>query len=237
MPAFLVDPTGYDARDLLDGQKYVEGKTKEVFEIIKPLDTEKLTRDLIKLKEEGINSVAIVFIHGYNYQEHEKQAGEIAKSLGFGNVSLSHELLPVIKTLPRGQSTVVDAYLTPIVKEYIDNFLAGFKPGFEKHTRVEFMQSDGGLCSWRNFSGLRSLLSGPAGGVVGEAKTCYDEDNKIPVIGFDMGGTSTDVSRYAGEFEFSFESITAGINIAAPQLDINTVAAGGGSILEYVNGV
>ncbi|KAG7842730.1 hypothetical protein KL941_004760 [Ogataea angusta] len=237
MPAFLVDPTGYDARDLLDSKRYVEGKTKEVFEIIKPLDTEKLTCDLLKLKEQGINSLAIVFIHGYNYQEHEKKAGEIAKSLGFGNISLSHELLPVIKTLPRGQSTVVDAYLTPIVKKYIDGFLAGFEPGFEKHTRVEFMQSDGGLCSWRNFSGLRSLLSGPAGGVVGEAKTCYDRDNKIPVIGFDMGGTSTDVSRYAGEFEFSFESITAGINIAAPQLDINTVAAGGGSILEYVNGV
>ncbi|CDK26344.1 unnamed protein product [Kuraishia capsulata CBS 1993] len=237
MPAFLVDPTSYDAKDMIDGKKYVEGETKEVFEIMKPLDKVKITQDLKKLKSEGIESVAIVFIHGYNFQRHEKEAGEIAKSLGFKNVSLSHELLPVIKAVPRGQSTVVDAYLTPIVKDYIENFLSGFRQDFEDHTRIEFMQSDGGLCSWKNFSGLRSLLSGPAGGVVGEAKTCYDPNYNTPVIGFDMGGTSTDVSRYAGEFEFSFESITAGIKIAAPQLDINTVAAGGGSILTYKNGV
>ncbi|GME91972.1 unnamed protein product [Ambrosiozyma monospora] len=173
MPAFLVDPTGYDAQDLVDGKKYVRGETKEVFEIIEPLNQEKLTTDLKKLKEDGIDSVAIVFIHGYNFQEHEKLAGSIAKKLGFNNISLSHEILPVIKTVPRGQSTVVDAYLTPIVKEYINGFLSGFKPGFEEHTRIEFMQSDGGLSSWRNFSGLRSLLSGPAGGVVGEAKTFF----------------------------------------------------------------
>lgn len=237
MPAFLVDPTSYDAQELVDDKKFVHGETKEVFEILKPLDTEKLQQDLKMLKNEGIDSVAIVFIHGFNFQQHEKEAGRIAKKLGFKNISLSHEILPVLKAVPRGQSTVADAYLTPIVKDYIANFLSGFKPDFEKHTRVEFMQSDGGLCSWRNFTGLKSLLSGPAGGVVGEAKTCYDPDNKIPVIGFDMGGTSTDASRYAGEYEFSFESVTAGIKIAAPQLDINTVAAGGGSILSYKNGV
>lgn len=237
MPAFTVDPTNYDAQDLMDGKRYVRGETKEVFEILKPLDTEKLTEDLQKLKKEGIDSVAIVFVHGYNYQLHEKQAGKIAKDLGFKHISMSHEILPVIKVVPRGQSTVVDAYLTPIVKEYVKSFLDGFKEGFEKHTRVEFIQSDGGLCSWENFTGLKSLLSGPAGGVVGEAKTCYDPDNQTPIIGFDMGGTSTDVSRYAGDFEFSFESTTAGIKIASPQLDINTVAAGGGSILSYKNGV
>lgn len=237
MPLFLVDPTGYDAQELVDNERYVLGETKEVFEIIKPLDKVQLETDLVLLKATGIDSVAIVFIHGFNYQRHEKEAGAIAQKLGFKNISLSHEILPVLKLVTRGQSTVVDAYLTPIVKEYISNFLSGFRPDFEEHTRVEFMQSDGGLCSWRNFTGLKSLLSGPAGGVVGEAKTCYDKDNKIPVIGFDMGGTSTDASRYAGEYEFSFESLTAGIKIAAPQLDINTVAAGGGSILSYRNGV
>ncbi|KAK6455239.1 5-oxoprolinase [Scheffersomyces xylosifermentans] len=236
MPAFTVDPTGYDARDLLDNKRFVLGETKEVFEIIEQLNVNKLTEDLQELRKEGIESIAIVFIHGFNYQEHEKLAGKIAQSLGFTNVSLSHEILPVIKTVSRGQSTTVDAYVTPIIKEYIQNFLSGLREDFEEHTRIEFMQSDGGLCSWRNFSGLKSLLSGPAGGVVGAAKTSYDAVKKIPVIGFDMGGTSTDVSRYAGEFEFSFESITAGIKIAAPQLDINTVASGGGSILFYRNG-
>ncbi|TID22517.1 hypothetical protein CANINC_003292 [Pichia inconspicua] len=237
MPAFLVDPTGYDAKDLVDNKEYVLGETNEVFQILKPLDTQKLEQDLRKIKDEGVDSIAIVFIHGFNYQKHEKQAGEIAEKIGFKHISLSHEILPVIKAVPRGQSTVVDAYLTPIVKDYIKSFLSGFKEDFEQHTRIEFMQSDGGLCSWKNFTGLKSLLSGPAGGVVGEAKTCYDKENKIPLIGFDMGGTSTDVSRYAGEYEFSFESTTAGIKIAAPQLDINTVAAGGGSILTYRNGV
>ncbi|CAH6723370.1 5-oxoprolinase [[Candida] jaroonii] len=237
LPAFTVDPTGYNAQELLDNEKYVHGETKEVFEIIKPLDKEKLTKDLMELKQSGIDSIAIVFIHGYNYKTHEIEAGEIARKIGFSNISLSHEILPIIKTIPRGQSTVVDSYLTPILKEYINGFLKGLKPGFEEHTRIEFMQSDGGLCSWENFTGLKSLLSGPAGGVVGLAKTAYDENYKIPVIGFDMGGTSTDVSRYAGSYEFSFETITAGIKIATPQLDINTIAAGGGSRLFYENGI
>ncbi|CUM67287.1 uncharacterized protein PRCAT00004980001 [Priceomyces carsonii] len=236
LPAFTVDPTGYDCEDLFDGKKYVKGKTKEIFEILEPLDETKLRKDLATLKEDGIDSIAVVFIHGYNFQDHEKSAGRVAQDLGFRNISLSHEVLPVIKAVTRGQSTTVDAYLTPIVKEYIANFLSGLKPNYKDHTRIEFMQSDGGLCSYEKFSGLRSLLSGPAGGVVGQAMTCYDENNKIPVIGFDMGGTSTDVSRYAGDYEFSFENITAGIKIAAPQIDVNTVAAGGGSILFYRNG-
>lgn len=237
LPAFSVDPSGYDAKDLVDGKKYVYGETNEVFEVIKPLNKQKLTEDLVELKEQGINSVAIVFIHGYNYKTHEMQAGEIAEQLGFSNVSLSHKILPIIKTVPRGQSTVVDSYLTPILQQYIKGFLKGLKPGFEKHTRIEFMQSDGGLCSWNNFSGLKSLLSGPAGGVVGLAKTSYDPDYNIPVIGFDMGGTSSDVSRYSGSYEFAFETVTAGIKLVSPQLDINTIAAGGGSILSYKNGV
>lgn len=236
LPAFTVDPTNNDCQDLFDGKKYVRGQTKEIFEILEPLDEAKLRKELLTLKNNGIDSIAIVFIHGFNFQDHEKAAGRIAQELGFRNISLSHEVLPVIKAVTRGHSTTVDAYLTPIVKDYISNFLSGLKPNYKDHTKIEFMQSDGGLCSYEKFSGLRSLLSGPAGGVVGEAKTCYDKNNKIPVIGFDMGGTSTDVSRFAGDFEFSFENITAGIKIAAPQIDVNTVAAGGGSILSYRNG-
>lgn len=237
MPAFTADPSGYDAQELYDGERYVRGETGEVFEVVTPLDETELTQQLQEIRNAGIDSLAIVFVHGYNFQVHEKQARDIALQLGFRNVSLSHELLPVIKMIPRGQSAVMDAYLTPVVADYIQGFLAGFQPGFEKHTRIEFMQSDGGLCSHQNFKGLRAILSGPAGGVVGLAKTSYDPDLKVPVIGFDMGGTSTDVSRYAGSYEFCFETSVAGIKLAAPQLDINTVAAGGGSMLFYRNGV
>lgn len=237
MPAFTADPTGYDAQDLFDEHKFVRGETGEIFEILKPLNKEEVECQLLLAKKAGINSIAVVFAHGYNFQVHEKKVGEIASQLGFTNISLSHELLPVIKMITRGQSAVVDAYLTPIVANYINSFLCGFKEDFQKHTKIEFMQSDGGLCSHQNFKGLRAILSGPAGGVVGLAKTSYDNDLRIPVIGFDMGGTSTDVSRYAGSYEFSFETSVAGIKLAAPQLDINTVAAGGGSILSYRNGV
>lgn len=237
MPAFTVDPSGYNAQELYDGERFVRGETGEVFEVLKPLPEKELREQLLEIKAAGVDSIAIVFVHGYNFQHHEKRAAEIARELGFRNVSLSHELLPVIKMIPRGQSAVVDAYLTPVVVDYIKGFLSGFQPDFEEHTRIEFMQSDGGLSSHDKFRGLRAVLSGPAGGVVGLAKTAYDEDYGTPVIGFDMGGTSTDVSRYAGAYEFCFESTVAGIKLAAPQLDISTVAAGGGSMLFYRNGV
>ena len=236
LPSFSADPTGFTAQELLDNKTFFHGRTGEVFEVIKPIAEEELKAKLSSLKKKGIDSIAVVFIHGYNFQSHEKTAGRIAKDLGFQNISLSHEILPVIKALSRGHSTVLDAYLTPIVKNYISNFLKGFAKDYDKHTRIEFMQSDGGLCSWNNFTGLKSLLSGPAGGVVGAAKTCFDSSYNIPVIGFDMGGTSTDISRYAGELEISLESVTAGIKLASPQININTVAAGGGSILSYRNG-
>ncbi|EGV66384.1 5-oxoprolinase [Yamadazyma tenuis ATCC 10573] len=238
LPAFTEDAKGYDAKDLLNGQTYVLGETKEVVKIIKPLNVDKTRAQLLELKQQGIVSVAVVLIHGYNYQEHEKQIGALANELGFVNVTLSHKVLPMIKAVNRGQSACVDAYLTPIVQEYIKGLISGFEEGFEKHTRVEFMMSDGGLCDYKKFTGLKSLLSGPAGGVVGQARTCFDIDDGTPTIGFDMGGTSTDVSRYAGlAFEHVFETTTAGIKLAAPQLDINTVAAGGSSILSYRNGL
>jgi 5-oxoprolinase (ATP-hydrolysing) len=157
--------------------------------------------------------------------------------------------------VPRGTSATADAYLTPEIKKYITGFNKGFdgdlgnKPAQQNRgTRCEFMQSDGGLVDVSKFSGLRAILSGPAGGVVGYSLTSYDPETKIPVIGFDMGGTSTgnfsqvmwlmkDVSRYAGRYEHVFETTTAGVTIQSPQLDINTVAAGGGSRLFWKNGL
>ncbi|CUM66590.1 uncharacterized protein PRCAT00004259001 [Priceomyces carsonii] len=237
LPAYTEDASGYTADDLTDGSEYVLATTKEVVQIVKPLNVDKTRRQLLELKENGIDSIAVVLIHGYNYQDHEKKIGEIAKEIGIKNISLSHEILPMIKVVNRGHSTCIDAYLTPIIKDYISSLLAGFEKNFEENTRIEFMMSDGGLCHYQKFTGLKSLLSGPAGGVVGQALTSFDIKDGTHTVGFDMGGTSTDVSRYAGEYQHVFETITAGIKIASPQLDINTVAAGGGSILSYENGI
>src|SRR5699024_8801329 len=147
----------------------------------------------------------VCLMHGYTYPDHEALVGKVAEEIGFQHVSLSHKLLPMIKLIPRGTSACADAYLTPAIKKYIAGFQAGFKGGLgsenvqkqseSKAARCEFMQSDGGLVDVHNFSGLRAILSGPAGGVVGYALTSYDPETQIPVIGFDMGGTSTDVSR------------------------------------------
>lgn len=143
----------------------------------------------------------------------------------------------MIKLTSRGTSATADAYLTPVLQRYIEGFRDGFKDRLTSDTvRCEFMQSDGGLVTFDKFSGLRAILSGPAGGVVGIANSCFDREEKTPVIGFDMGGTSTDVSRYDGKLEHTFENTIAGVTVMAPQLDINTVAAGGGSILFWKNG-
>lgn len=138
----------------------------------------------------------------------------------------------MVRLVPRGFTCSADAYLTPHVKRYLEGFCSGFKNNLQD-TRVLFMQSDGGLTPMHDFNGAKAILSGPAGGVVGYAMTTYGKETDLPVIGFDMGGTSTDVSRYAGNFEHVFESTTAGVTIQAPQLDVNTVAAGGGSMLFF----
>lgn len=146
--------------------------------------------------------------------------------------------MPMVKIVPRGTSATADAYLTPCIKQYIKGFVSGFDDGFEKGTtQLQFMQSDGGLVPVSNFSGFKAILSGPAGGVVGYALTTFDKKTRVPVIGFDMGGTSTDVSRFDGHYDHVFETTTAGVTIQAPQLDINTVAAGGGSMLFFKNGM
>jgi 5-oxoprolinase (ATP-hydrolysing) len=194
---------------------------------------------LQSLYDKGVRALAITLLHSYTYPQHEIRLGEIASEIGFTQISLSSQISPMIKAISRGYSATADAYLTPLTRAYIDGFRKGFVGDLEEEhgARCEFMQSDGGLVGWQGFSGLKAILSGPAGGVVGMSRTCFDVDRRKPIIGFDMGGTSTDVSRYAGTLEHTFESVTAGITIQSPQLEVDTVAAGGGSILSYKNGL
>ena len=226
----------------------VQGLSGEAVRILQRPKDDEVQKQLQELYDAGIRSIAVCLMHGYTFPDHEKLVGKLAKEIGFKHVSLSHELMPMIKLVPRATSACADAYLTPAIRKYISGFEAGFEGGLgtesvkktegEKGARCEFMQSDGGLVDVDKFSGLRAILSGPAGGVVGYALTSYDPETKTPVIGFDMGGTSTDVSRYgAGRYEHVFETTTAGVTIQSPQLDINTVAAGGGSRLFFRNGL
>jgi 5-oxoprolinase (ATP-hydrolysing) len=197
------------------------------------------------LFDKGVRSLAITLINSYTFPNHELQVADIAKDIGFAQISVSSQIFPMIRAISRGYSATADAYLTPLTRNYIDGFREGFVGGLEdsRGARCEFMQSDGGLVGWQHFSGLKAILSGPAGGVVGFSKTCFDTERRKPVIGFDskssrlfeyrtnvdtyaVGGTSTDVSRYAGTLEHTFESITAGVTIQSPQLEIDTVAAG-----------
>lgn len=176
------------------------------------------------------------FAHSYLYPDHEVKVAQIAAELGFNHISVSSAVgANMAKMVARGSSASADAYLTPEIKKYVSGFASGFEGGNLDGVQCEFMQSDGGLVSHKNFSGLRGILSGPAGGVVGYARTSFD--GKTPLVGFDMGGTSTDVSRFGGDLEHVFETTTAGVVIQSPQLDVNTVAAGGGSILFWDNGL
>src|SRR5229473_1276906 len=176
---------------------------------------------------EGFCAVAVVCLHGYRYPEHEARLGELAVQAGFTQVSLSHATSPLMKLVSRGDTTVVDAYLSPVIARYSGR-VTGELPG----VRVQFMQSHGGLAGARSFRGKDSILSGPAGGIVGMARTAQAAGfNRV--IGFDMGGTSTDVSHFAGEFERQYETQVAGVRMRAPMLAIHTVAAGGGSILHF----
>ncbi|PIK47735.1 putative 5-oxoprolinase isoform X1 [Apostichopus japonicus] len=214
----------------------VTGTTGEKVEIWEPLDEAKFREDLKDVAKSGITSLAVVLMHSYIYSAHEERVGEIATELGFKHVSLSSSVMKMVKIVPRGFTACADAYLTPCIKTYLNSFASGFHDNLSGK-RVLFMQSDGGLTPMDRFNGSRAILSGPAGGVVGYAQTTFDKYSNLPVIGFDMGGTSTDVSRYAGEYEHVFETTTAGVTIQAPQLDINTVAAGGGSRLFFRSGL
>ncbi|KAB8217128.1 Hydantoinase B/oxoprolinase-domain-containing protein [Aspergillus novoparasiticus] len=225
-------------KDCFSGARIVEGVTGEKFRVVQELNLEEVRSELQRYKDQGYQSLSVALVHSFAYPEHERQIGELAESMGF-SVTLSSKLQPMIKIVPRGMSAAADAYLTPVIKTYIDSISSSFEGGLERQRecRFEFMQSDGGLVDFRRFSGLKAILSGPAAGVVGFAATSWDPTEKTPVIGFDMGGTSTDVSRYDGHLEHVFGSKVAGVLIQSPQLDINTVAAGGGSILSYRNGL
>ncbi|KAM4704893.1 5-oxoprolinase [Rhinophrynus dorsalis] len=212
------------------------GSTGEALEVWEPINLKLLERDLRGVLSRGIQSLAVVLMHSYTWSSHEHEVGVLARSLGFTHVSLSSEVMPMIRMVPRGYTACADAYLTPCIQRYLDGFCSGFKNQL-KDLQVLFMRSDGGLTPMHSFSGSRAILSGPAGGVVGYAITTYHPEHPQPVIGFDMGGTSTDVSRYDGEYEHVFEATTAGISIQAPQLDVNTVAAGGGSMLFFRSGL
>lgn len=193
------------------------------------------------MHDAGIRSAAIVLLHSYTFPKHEHEAAAVAKALGFTQISLSSDVMPMIKAVPRGYTTCADAYLTPVIQTYVASFCAGFAAGLD-NVKISFMQSDGGLARMKHFHGHRAILSGPAGGVVGYARTTRAQGPSASatppaVIGFDMGGTSTDVSRFDGKFEHVLESVTANVPVRAPQLDIHTVAAGGGSRLFYKNGM
>lgn len=194
--------------------------------IVEP-DDDSVRRKLHALRQTGIKALAVVFVHGYRYTQHEARVGAIARELGFGQISLSHEASPLIRFIGRGDTTVVDAYLSPVLKRYADRVA-----GELGEVRLQFMKSDGGLTEATRFAGKDAILSGPAGGIVGCARTATLAGFER-VIGFDMGGTSTDVSHYAGELERSFETVIAGVRLRVPMLEIHTVAAGGGSKLHF----
>ncbi len=195
--------------------------------VVQKLDEAAAEAALQKAYDDGIRAVAIVLMHGYRYPAHEQAVAAIARRIGFTQISASHAVSPLMKLVGRGDTTVVDAYVSPILRSYVDRVAAALGD-----TRLLFMQSNGGLVDARLFQGKDSILSGPAGGIVGAAATGASAGfDKI--IGFDMGGTSTDVALYNGAFERTFETIVAGVRMRAPMMKINTVAAGGGSILHF----
>ncbi|MGK7878204.1 MAG: hydantoinase B/oxoprolinase family protein [Xenococcaceae cyanobacterium] len=224
-----------------------------------PVNLEQVQKDLQAVYDAGIRSCAIVLMHGYRYPEHERQLAAIAKKLNFSQISVSHKVSPLMKLVSRGDTTVVDAYLSPILGRYVDQVAAnlsgnvgtGLADNLERKRttykknppsperipnsqfpKLMFMQSNGGLADAQLFHGKDSILSGPAGGVVGAVKTSHIAGLK-KIISFDMGGTSTDVAHYAGEYERSFETEIAGVRLRTPMMSIHTVAAGGGSILQF----
>src|SRR3989441_11055245 len=195
--------------------------------VLVALDVENVRRDLEAAYAEGYRSIAIVLMHAYRHPEHERRIAGLARSIGYEQVSASHEVSPLMKLVSRGDTTVVDAYLSPILKRYVARVASELQG-----VRLMFMQSNGGLTDARRFAGKDSILSGPAGGVVGAVRASLSAGFE-KIIGFDMGGTSTDVSHYTGEFERAFETQVAGARMRAPMMSIHTVAAGGGSVLHF----
>ena len=216
----------YDVVVEIDERMAVDGA------VLMPLDEAQARTALGTIREMGIATLAIVLVHGWRWTAHEKRLAQIASELGFTQVSISHEVAPLIKLVGRGDTTVVDAYLSPVLRRYVEQV----RGGLSDVTSLQFMQSNGGLADASAFRGKDAVLSGPAGGVVGMVAASaahFGEGEPVRLIGFDMGGTSTDVSHYAGAFELADESTVAGVRLRAPMMEIHTVAAGGGSVCRF----
>lgn len=196
-------------------------------EAIVPLNFKSVQTELEAAFQAGIRACAIVFMHGYRYPDHEQRVAQLARDIGFTQVSVSHQVSPLLKLVSRGDTTVVDAYLSPILRRYVEQVA-----GELGNVPLQFMQSNGGLVAAESFQGKDSILSGPAGGIVGSVQTSL-RAGFSKIITFDMGGTSTDVAHFKGEYERSFETEVAGVRLRSPMMDIHTVAAGGGSILNF----
>ncbi|KEO96682.1 5-oxoprolinase [Erythrobacter litoralis] len=206
----------------------VDERVSAAGKVLTPLDEEAARQRLEALRGEGCDALAIVLMHGWHFRDHEKRLAEIAREIGFAQVSASHEVAPLIGIVARGDTSVVDAYLSPVLKRYTD----GLQAELPNAGRLRFMQSNGGLAEVGAFRGKDAILSGPAGGVVGMVAASAPLGNG-KLIGFDMGGTSTDVAHYAGEYELTGDNVVAGVRVAAPMMQIHTVAAGGGSICSF----
>ena len=206
----------------IDERVGVDGK------VLRPLDDAQVRQQLDALRADGFDALAIILMHGWKHRDHEARLARMARDIGFMQVSVSHEVAPLIRLVPRGDTTVVDAYLSPVLRRYTDALVASLPATGS----LRFMQSNGGLAEVGAFRGKDAILSGPAGGVVGmvaaSAPLGYTR-----LIGFDMGGTSTDVTHYAGDYEMTGDSVVAGVRVAAPMMQIHTVAAGGGSICRF----
>ncbi|MDQ2694990.1 MAG: 5-oxoprolinase, partial [Pseudomonadota bacterium] len=196
-------------------------------EVLCPMNADGVREALSAACRDGIRAVAIVFLHGYRNPRHELEAAELARQAGFTQISLSHQASPLMKLVGRGDTTVADAYLSPILRRYVDRVASELGD-----TRLLFMQSNGGLADARFFQGKDSILSGPAGGIVGAVRTATAAGFGR-IITFDMGGTSTDVAHFAGDYERAFETLVAGVRMRAPMMHIHTVAAGGGSLCQF----
>ncbi|ORY66563.1 Hydantoinase B/oxoprolinase-domain-containing protein [Pseudomassariella vexata] len=223
-----LNPWPLDKTAALSDPQVLATPSGELIRVLKRIDRDQVSDQLKTLRDQGYSSIAICLMHAHLFPDHENIVAELAREVGFHYVTTSSETSPVVKLLNRSNSTCSEAYLYPIVRSYVENFESGFQI---LPQRVEFMCSDGGLKQAQKFRGNEALLSGPAGGVVGIARSCYDEEDGTPIIGFDMGGTSTDVSRYDGKYDHLTETTIAGRTISTPMLNISTVAAGGGSIL------
>ncbi|KAH9908968.1 Hydantoinase B/oxoprolinase-domain-containing protein [Xylariomycetidae sp. FL2044] len=229
-----LNPFPMDKKAELSDPDLVRTSSGEIVRILKRVDPEEVRESLQGLRNEGYTSLAIAFMHSFVYPDHERIVAGIAKDLGFKYITMSSETSSAIKFLRRSTSVCSEAYLFPVIRRYVESFESRFE---KLPQRVEFMCSDGGLKQAQKFKGNEALLSGPAGGVVGIARSCFDAGEGTPLIGFDMGGTSTDVCRFDGKYDFLTETRIADRTINVPMLNIQTVAAGGGSILFARNGL